>query len=58
MDTGLACLVLIARFFGMPADAGQLRHQFLDSGGKFGETELLIAARHLDLKAGVHESSW
>ncbi len=58
VDTGLACLVLLARFFGIAADAGQLRHQFLDSGGKFGETELLIAAKHLDLKAGVHASSW
>ncbi|MBI3574566.1 MAG: type I secretion system permease/ATPase, partial [Gammaproteobacteria bacterium] len=58
IDTGLACLVLLARFFGIPADAQQLRHQFVESGKLFDETDLLRAAQHLGLKAGAHESSW
>jgi hypothetical protein len=31
-DTGAACLVLLLRFFGMPGDAAQLRHEFAASG--------------------------
>ncbi len=58
VDTGLSCLVLLARFFGIPADAQQLRHQFVESGKRFDETDLLRAAQHLGLKAGAHESSW
>ena len=50
--------MLLARFFGIPADAGQLRHQFLGSEKPSGETELLLAAKHLGLKAGAHESCW
>lgn len=58
VDTGLACLVLLARFFGIPADAGQIKHQFSETSKRLGETELLLAAKQLGLKAGVHESSW
>ncbi len=50
--------MLLARFFGIPADTGQLQHQFGESGKPFGETELLLAAKHLDLKAGAHDSAW
>ena len=50
--------MLLARFFGIPADAQQLRHQFVESGKLFDETDLLRAAQHLGLKAGAHESSW
>lgn len=31
-DTGLFCLPLIARFYDLPADGAQVRHQFSDSG--------------------------
>ncbi|MBI5783754.1 MAG: type I secretion system permease/ATPase [Gammaproteobacteria bacterium] len=58
VDTGLSCLVLLARFFGIPADTGQLKHQFGESGKPFGETELLRAALHLGLKTGTHDSAW
>ncbi len=50
--------MLLTRFFGIPADTGQLKHQFAESGKPFGETELLLAAKHLDLKAGAHDSAW
>jgi subfamily B ATP-binding cassette protein HlyB/CyaB len=49
-DSGLTCLVLIARFHGLPADAAQLRHKH-GSSARFGETDLLIAAKALGLKA-------
>ena len=58
IDTGLACLVLLARFFGVPANAQQLQHQFVESGKLFDETDLLRAAKHLELKAGAHDSQW
>ncbi len=50
-DTGLACLVMLARFHQTAADPAQLGHQFKDSGNLFGKTEILLAARHLGLQA-------
>ena len=58
MDTALACLVLLARFFSLPADAEQLRHEFGKSEKPFGESELLLTARHIGLKASVVQSDW
>lgn len=51
LDTGLLSLVLVARFLGLPADAGQLRHKFARQNDLVGTQELLLAARHLGLKA-------
>ena len=52
-DPGLACLVIIARFHGIPVDAQQLKHQVgpgaLDSC--FSHNQLLLAAKLLGLKA-------
>ena len=58
MDTGLACLLILARYFGVPADGAQLRHLFGGSGKTFGDTELLRAAKHLGFKAGLVDSEW
>jgi subfamily B ATP-binding cassette protein HlyB/CyaB len=58
LDTGLACLLILARYYGLPADAEQVRHQFAEAGKKLGETELLLAAKHLGLKASAAESEW
>ncbi len=52
------CLVLLARFFGLPADAEQLKHEFGQAGKPFGESEILLAARHLGLKASAADSDW
>ncbi len=52
-DSGLACLAILARWFGIPVDPAQLQHQFIQSGQTFGERELLLAAKHLGLKAGA-----
>ncbi|HJT21166.1 MAG TPA: type I secretion system permease/ATPase [Nitrospira sp.] len=57
-DTGLLCLLILARFHDVPADAAQLRHQFVQSGASFSDIDLLRAAKHLGLKAGAHRTEW
>ena len=51
MDTGLSCLVAIARFHQLPAEPDQLAHQFGVPGELFSDTELLLSAKALTLKA-------
>jgi subfamily B ATP-binding cassette protein HlyB/CyaB len=58
LDSGVACLALLARFYGIAVDPEQLRHQFAESGKPFGEVELLLAAKHLGLKAGTIDTDW
>jgi subfamily B ATP-binding cassette protein HlyB/CyaB len=53
LDSGLACLVMLARFHQVAADPDQLAHQFKTPERPFGRTEILLAARHLGLKAKV-----
>jgi ATP-binding cassette, subfamily B, bacterial HlyB/CyaB len=50
-ETGLACLVMLARFHGQAAESGQLAHEFCDDGRPFGVAEILLAAKKLGLKA-------
>jgi subfamily B ATP-binding cassette protein HlyB/CyaB len=57
-DTGLTCLLILARFYDLPADGSQLRHQFTQSGQLFSDTDLLRAAKHIGLKAGVVNTRW
>jgi ATP-binding cassette, subfamily B, bacterial HlyB/CyaB len=58
IDTGLLCLLILVRFYDLPADASQLRHQFVSAGSTFSDVDLLRAAKHLGLKAGVLKSRW
>ena len=58
LDSGLACLILLARLHGLPADPGQFRHQFGQSGEVFSDTEIILAARSLGLKAKKITSNW
>ncbi len=51
VDTGLACLVAIAHFHRLPVEAEQLSHQFGCPGQNFSDTEVLLSARALGLKA-------
>ena len=59
LDTGLACLVMLARFHQIAVDPEQLTHQFGVPGepasagprAGFGKTEILLAAKHLGLQA-------
>src|SRR5688572_15215878 len=57
-DTGLICLLILTRFYDLPADGAQLRHQFAQSGQILSDTDLLRAAKHLGLKAGVLTVDW
>lgn len=57
-DTGLICLLILARFYDLPADGAQLRHQFAQSGQVLSDTDLLRAAKHLGLKAGLRKTQW
>ena len=50
-DTGLLCLVMLARFHGIATEPDQLAHEFSESGQLFGNTEILLAAKKLSLKA-------
>jgi subfamily B ATP-binding cassette protein HlyB/CyaB len=58
IDTGLACLLMLTRYFGIAADPHQLRHEFGVSGKPFGDTEILRAARRLSLKMGKRPATW
>jgi len=50
-DTGLVCLVMLARFHSVAASAEQLAHEFALAQQLFTSRELLLAARKLGLKA-------
>ncbi len=51
LDSGLACLMMMARLHGVAADGPQLRHAFSVDGAAFGRTEILLAAKSLGLQA-------
>ncbi|MDU9031250.1 type I secretion system permease/ATPase [Pseudomonas mediterranea] len=53
VDTGLTCLVMLARFHNIAASAEELSHQYLSQGQAFGKTEILLASRELALKTKV-----
>ncbi|SDR74754.1 ATP-binding cassette, subfamily B, HlyB/CyaB [Halopseudomonas sabulinigri] len=50
-DSGLSCLVMLARFHNVAASAAQLQHEFATDGEPFGRSEILLAAKKLGLKA-------
>lgn len=50
-DPGLLGLALVARLHGIAVEPAQLVHQFGGGGTRFGEAELLLAARSVGLKA-------
>lgn len=51
MDSGLACLLMLARFHAVAADADQLAHEFKAGEAVFDRTAVLLAAKKLGLKA-------
>lgn len=57
-DTGLHCLLLLARFHGLAADGAQLRHQFGEASRPLTLGEWLRAATHVGLKAGRVRTTW
>ncbi|MDC0598754.1 type I secretion system permease/ATPase [Gammaproteobacteria bacterium] len=58
LNTGLACLVMLGRFLGVPAEPNQLHHQFGQADKSFSSTEIILSARYLKLKAKKTQSSW
>lgn len=50
-DTGLACLSILAKLHGLPADPSQIRHQFAAPGAVLDTLQLLRAAKAIGLKA-------
>lgn len=57
-DTGLLCLLVVARFHDLPIDGGQIQHQFGRSGQVLSTHQLLRAAKHIGLKAGLVTATW
>lgn len=51
LDTGLACLVILARLHGIAVDPDQLRHDFAVTGHRFQTQEILLVAKKLELQA-------
>ena len=57
IDSGLACLVMLARFHNVAASPEQLTHEYAEDGRLFGRAEMLLAAKKLGLKAKSARSS-
>jgi subfamily B ATP-binding cassette protein HlyB/CyaB len=57
LDTGLACLVILARFHNLAASPEQLTHEYLDTDQQFNTPQLLLAAQQLGLKAKAVRSA-
>ncbi|MDF3032090.1 MAG: Type secretion system transporter, HlyB family, partial [Moraxellaceae bacterium] len=57
LDTGLICLVMLARFHQQAVEPAQLAHEFGQAGTAFGLQEILLAAKKLTLKARPAQSS-
>jgi subfamily B ATP-binding cassette protein HlyB/CyaB len=51
VDSGLACLVLVARFHGIAADPAQLAHNAAIGAASFTPDEIVLSLRSLKLKA-------
>lgn len=50
-DSGLLCLVMLARFHALVADPEQLAHEFRSGKEGFSRTDILLAAKKLGLSA-------
>ena len=57
-DTGLLCLLLLARYHEVAADEGRLRREFGPPGRAFGEVDVVRAARAIGLKARAVGRRW
>ena len=55
-DPGLSALVMLLRFQGIAADAGQLRHRL--AGRRAGVPEILRCAKEMGVKARSFTTSW
>jgi len=51
VDTGLICLIMLARLHNVAISAEQLTHEFCSEGGLFSLREMLLGAQRVGLKA-------
>ncbi len=58
IDTGLICLVNLAKLHGLPADPDHIRHTHAEPGQFLTETDIILAGRDLGLKVKGHDSNW
>ena len=58
LDSGLVCLVMLARLHDLSANPDALQHQFGRPGQPFNELDILRAAKELGLKAKAVDSDW
>src|SRR5688500_16072995 len=58
IDSGLICLLMMARYFNIPAEAKQLEHELARPGLAFDTATILRAAKYLRLKAKALQSNW
>ncbi len=49
VDTGLTCLIMLARFHSLAVDGEQIAHEFRQPGHPFGNSEILLAGKKLGL---------
>ncbi|RZU46746.1 subfamily B ATP-binding cassette protein HlyB/CyaB [Fluviicoccus keumensis] len=49
IDTGLTCLIMLARFHAVAVDGEQLAHEFRKPAQPFGKEEILLAGKKLGL---------
>lgn len=57
LDTGLACLVILARVNQCPISPDQILHEFGSSEGQLSQTSLLLAAKKIGLKAKLVQTT-
>jgi subfamily B ATP-binding cassette protein HlyB/CyaB len=57
IDTGLSCLIMLARLHEIAADPDQIAHQFRTDGQPFAKPEILLASKHLGLKVKAVKTS-
>ena len=55
IDTGIACLIAIAKYYNIPADYRQLERAYVLKEGSVDFITLVLAARELKLKARMYE---
>jgi subfamily B ATP-binding cassette protein HlyB/CyaB len=53
VDTGLVCLLMLARFHGIAAEEEQIAHKFRSKRSGLTQSEVLLAAKNLGLSAKI-----
>ena len=56
--TGLACLVMVARYHGLATDPAQIKHRFHTRGAPMAAVDVVRALKETGLKARLVKSSW